>query len=180
MIKFLPAVAFAAVSLAPTILLADDTALPRVVGMFDYKAGEGAEQQETEFEEVLSRHVGERVYLELSLLPTESIRALEVSRMAAPGEWQARELACGVESELGFIDNVTDSYRITFQPPYSNHALYDVVIGNRLTFPEQSLLCSTENYTSQESTPLRISGYFYVDRTDVPTAYTYLLIPVNP
>ena len=87
--------------------------------------------------------------------------------------------ACGSGGTLGFIDNIATRFDLTLRHPAHEHAIVHLVLGDKLTFPDQTLVCLLEGYTEDGFTPLRISGTFWVEKAEIPTAYYYLLTPAG-
>lgn len=116
---------------------------------------------------------GQTVRLSLTLTPAQGGEADYVLDNTRD------QLRCG-DGSYGLIENADHLHHLTFGHPAHSHALFEIVVGDRIRFPDQDLRCSIENYTDQVFTDLQLTGYFRVAMGVVPTAHTVHLFPVNP
>lgn len=86
---------------------------------------------------------------------------------------------CG-NGNWGTIDNFATVFRLGFKPYQDTHSGVEITIGDRVRYPYHNMICTIEDYTSAQRTPLLVEGHFVVSIANIPTAIIYTLFPINP
>ncbi|UTW44502.1 hypothetical protein KFE80_08850 [bacterium SCSIO 12696] len=139
-----------------------------------------------EFFESLIQYAGNAIKLDLTIIPVQDQQSVAYRmRYLAPALNAAEEAEIGQQIEcgsgvFGVQNNLHRMIRLTFQHPLHYHSPIDIYIGDRIKFPQSSVICSSEQYTSQARTPVHIKGYFFVEVAEVPTANQFVLYPYRP
>ncbi len=132
---------------------------------------------------VLDANSRARLHLNLTLVPDPALQRAEdqrflLSRYQGDDAPAGTAEYCGSGQHLGFIFNLQSRYELALRHPAHEHAIVDILVGDKLGFPDQTLVCLLDGYTQNDLTPLRLSGTFWVEKAEIPTAYYYLLTPV--
>lgn len=126
----------------------------------------------------LEDNAGKVVKLDLELIPNQGAEDLGYALYAEGMATKEDQIICG-SGNYGLIDNLTTNFELSFTHPENFHSPSTINIGDRRTFPFQSVYCGMENYTSQTYTSLKLSGTFVVFVAQIPTANQIVLFPYN-
>ncbi|MFK8035132.1 MAG: hypothetical protein AB8B94_13395 [Hyphomicrobiales bacterium] len=130
------------------------------------------------FFEKLENNDGKIVRLDLEIIPNQEPGNLGYTLHAVGMESEKDQFICG-NGNYGLIDNLTTNFVLSFTHPENFHFPSTINIGDRRTFPFQSVYCGIENYTSLAYTSLKLSGTFVVFVAQIPTANQIVLFPYN-
>jgi hypothetical protein len=167
-----------AVGLAAAHAQARDTtgSLPLVRGRLDYSGGGGAAADN--FFRALRQNAGNVISLDIEIVPNPSGDSPGYSLVKDhTSPRTAADLVCGSDNQ-GRIDNLRSAYRLSLQHPENFHTPTEIVVGDQLNFPFQSVRCGAEG--ARERTALHVRGFFVVETAEIPTARSYFLYPYRP
>ena len=155
----------------------DTTANPPLVrGRLDY-SGSGGAAADNLFR-LLERNAGKVISLNIEIVPNprgDSPGYSLVNDHSSPGT--SVDFVCGSDNQ-GRIDNLRSTYRLSLQHPENFHAPTEIVVGDQLNFPFQSIRCGAEG--GRERTNLHVRGFFVIETAEIPTARSFFLYPYRP
>lgn len=148
-----------------------------VVATLDYaKPDEAA--AETLFSQ-LGEADGKAVHLRLRIVPGQTEGSTGYSLTAA-STGADTSVTCGRDGFMGVVDNGKTGYELNLGHPTNYHTQLTVSIGDRRSFPFNSVICDITGYTDNAYTPLKIDGTFVVAVGAIPTQTQIRLFPYNP
>lgn len=126
----------------------------------------------------LEKNSEKLVKLELEIVPRQTSDESGYSLSAANGNSEAETLLCG-DGHYGLVDNQITQYELTFNHPENFHSPTTINIGDRRSFPFQTVYCGIENYTEFTYTSVKVTGEFVVFSAGIPTAVQIVLFPYS-
>lgn len=145
-------------------------------GTVDYSRRDAP--QNWRFFDALEKRAGQIVYLRLKIV-ANSVDDYTVVRLDK--KKPADDATCGKNptSGYGHMNGPKGLFRVAFQHPKHSHNPVYIVVGNRIDYPYQELICSVEGYTERAVAPLIIRGLYRIYAAEIPTAVQYELYPVK-
>lgn len=124
----------------------------------------------------LESNAGKVVQLTLEIIPNQQSDDLGYSLSPERDASQSGMIVCG-DGNYGLIDNQNSGFELSFNHPENKHSPTKINIGDRRSFPFQTVYCGIEDYTSAAFTSLKVSGEFVVFFAEIPTANQIVLFP---
>lgn len=124
----------------------------------------------------LESNAGRIVQLDLEIKPRQQVDDIGYALISEQAGSANNEFICG-DGNYGFIDNKKAGLTLSFHHPENFHSPTTINIGDRYSFPFQSVHCGIESYTSKAFTSLKVSGAFVIFSADIPTATEIVLFP---
>ncbi|MEP0519550.1 MAG: hypothetical protein ABJO09_05195 [Hyphomicrobiales bacterium] len=131
-----------------------------------------------EFFTQLETNTGKVIQLNLEIIPRQGGDDVGYELLSKQLETGENSIICG-NGRYGLVDNEGSGFTLTFNHPQNFHSPTKINIGDRHSFPFQSVHCGIENYTSQTYTNLEVSGTFLVFSAEIPTAMEIVLFPLE-
>ncbi len=148
-----------------------------VVAALDY-AKPDVRAAETLFS-TLANADGKAVHLRLEIVPGQAEGSAGYSLMASSGGADG-SVTCGRDGFMGVVDNGKTEYELNLGHPANHHTQLTISIGDRRSFPFNSIICDIAGYTENTYTPLKLDGNFVVAIGAIPTQTQIQLFPYNP